>query len=711
MKNHSSIYFMIFIFGLLIGIRAASAYDDEQAHPKINKLAVVNSNISTIVQNQLGMSGGVDTVLLQPTLTGIQAITVLELLELGGTKEDAETRYMNHFHDPLKPWEIAGLGLHKSSLLWAQEFLSGSGQGCEPTSDVYEADFNAYSWISAKNFYYQAIKTGSNALWAKTFRALGQVMHLLADSAVPAHVRNDPHLADPYEKWVANNFGNIKVPTVYIDPSIFSHAVTNPSASCPISALWDQDVYTGANPSDGFIGLAEFTNANFLSDDTIYKDYPHPTLADTDFSGFDALEPESVTGEDGKAEQRAYVHRTVNGRSYTLAAFGYLAYDCFQAGACYSHPPLIRDERVHRDYAQELLPRAIGYNAALLEYFFRGKIAVMPGVNGIYTLYSTPNHPGVPLSEAGFDSIRLQASNDSPEGEDMTHGTIELVVKYRVAAVDPFFTGPVKTTEAFSYIVAPESTGKVSIPDNEFVELTFNLPQKLPIFATDVYLYVVYRGRLGAEENAVAMGYKDASEPTPYEFYNNMDYICINGAWKAAGSQEAMQLADAAGNGNGVVDANEWDVFPHNVDGLNGRFFPDYFTALYPPPAEFGFDVLEPKQAGRVFVIGDETVSYGLASFTYSPTSSYASVDHCPHGYWRELARHRLPTVKRQKDVYYDPGICRSYGLTAVPCEVDCWSAFYNFRGKEYWALKYCTLLFPYGGPPCSYKELPPDGL
>jgi hypothetical protein len=110
----------------------------------------------------------------------------------------------------LKPWESAGLGLHKSSLLWAQEFLSGSGQECEPTSHAYEADFNAYSWISAKNFYYQAVKTGSNALWAKTFRALGQVMHLLADSAVPAHVRNDPHLADPYEKWVANNFGNIK---------------------------------------------------------------------------------------------------------------------------------------------------------------------------------------------------------------------------------------------------------------------------------------------------------------------------------------------------------------------------------------------------------------------------------------------------------------------------------------------------------------------
>jgi hypothetical protein len=291
----------------------------------------------------------------------------------------------------------------------------------------------------------------------------------------------------------------------------------------------------------------------------------------------------------------------------------------------------------------------------------------------------------------------------------MTNGTIELVVKYKVAAVDPFFPGRVNTTADFSYIVAPESTGKASIPDSEFVELTFNLPQKLPIFATDVYLYVVYRGRLGAEENAVAMGYKDVSEPTPYEFFNNMDWICINGAWKAAGSQEAMQLADAAGNGNGVVDADEWDVFPHDINGLTGRFFSGDSPALYPPPAEFGFDLLEPKQLGRVFVVGDETVGYGIGSFTYSPTASYAGVDHCPHGYWLELARHRLPTLKRQKDIHYDPGICRSHGYTAVPCEVDRWPTFYSFRGKDYWALLYYTATFPYGGPACSYEELPLD--
>lgn len=710
MKANPMLFFIILVLVISNPI-VVHSYDHRKAHPGINRFAAENSKLNDIVKSQLGMSGGLDTILVKRNGTNPQSITILECLKDGGTKEDLFVRFMNHFHDPLKQWINAGLASYTASIVWAQSPVTNDGRECDPDFDEFGMDCNPYSWDSARNYYYRALTTGSNTEWAKTFRSLGQVMHLLADAAAPAHVRNDPHNPDPFEEWVAGNFDTVAFAPISIDPSIFSHAVPNPSAPCPISALWDQDVYTGENPSDEFIGLAEFTNANFLSDDTIYRDYPHPTLADTDFAGFNALKPEVVTGEDGKAEQRAYVHRSINGRSYTLAAFGYLAYDCFEAGACYSHPPLIRDERVHRDYAQELLPRAIGYNAALLEYFFRGKIAVMPGINGIYALYSSQNYPGVPLSEAGFDSIRLQASNDSPEGEDMTHGTIELVVKYRVAAVDPFFTGPVKTTEAFSYIVAPESTGQSSIPDGEFVELTFNLPQKLPIFATDVYLYVVYRGRLGAEENAVAMGYKDVSEPTPYEFYNNMDYICINGAWKAAGSQEAMQLADAAGNGNGVVDANEWDVFPHNVDGLNGRFFPDYFTALYPPPAEFGFDVLEPKQAGRVFVIGDETVSYGLASFTYSPTSSYASVDHCLHGYWRELARHRLPTVKRQKDVYYDPEICRSYGLTAVPCEVDCLSSFYNFRGKEYWALKYFALLFPYGGPPCSYKELPPDGL
>jgi len=32
--------------------------------------------------------------------------------------------------------------------------------------------------------------------------------------------------------------------------------------------------------------------------------------------------------------------------------------------------------RVHEDYARELIPRAIGYSAELIDYFFRGRLDV-----------------------------------------------------------------------------------------------------------------------------------------------------------------------------------------------------------------------------------------------------------------------------------------------------------------------------------------------
>jgi hypothetical protein len=116
----------------------------------------------------------------------------------GGKEEDEpEWRCPMHFHDPLSTnWDIAGLsipplGSFPSMIYWAQ------------SSD------NDYSWLLSRDYYYQALLTGSEEQYAKTFRSIGQVMHLVSDAAVPAHVRNDAHLkkgfyddSDPYENWV-----------------------------------------------------------------------------------------------------------------------------------------------------------------------------------------------------------------------------------------------------------------------------------------------------------------------------------------------------------------------------------------------------------------------------------------------------------------------------------------------------------------------------
>ncbi len=57
---------------------------------------------------------------------------------------------------------------------------------------------NLWSWPKAREYYYTALTSSTKdereEYFVYTFRALGQVMHLLADASVPAHTRNDIHV-------------------------------------------------------------------------------------------------------------------------------------------------------------------------------------------------------------------------------------------------------------------------------------------------------------------------------------------------------------------------------------------------------------------------------------------------------------------------------------------------------------------------------------
>jgi hypothetical protein len=65
------------------------------------------------------------------------------------------------------------------------------------------------------------------------------------------------------------------------------------------------------------------------------------------------------------------------------------------------------DEKVHEDYARLLLPRAVGYSAALLDYFFRGRLDV--------DLQEDPN-----------DSTRLQLVGTNGSTDTLVDGTLTL---------------------------------------------------------------------------------------------------------------------------------------------------------------------------------------------------------------------------------------------------------------------------------------------
>jgi hypothetical protein len=72
-------------------------------------------------------------------------------------------------------------------------------------------------------------------------------------------------------------------------------------------------------------------------------------------------------------------------------------------------------------------------------------------------------------------------------------------------------------------------------------ELSFSFSRELPINAWDVVLQVVYRGRLGGEEDAVVVATKDISEPTFIATYNDTDYIHLDGRCYAPATVAATE--------------------------------------------------------------------------------------------------------------------------------------------------------------------------
>lgn len=378
--NMSRWFLSILLLWLISCGEYAYAYDSDFVHPAINYNATLQSNLESYLEEQLKLSDGIDTTFNKQK--------TWKWVEKGGELEDEAPRWLNHFHDPLKPWDEAGFCVtplaceYDSSLLWAQknwQNLSGT-----------------FSWITAREAFYAALTTNSEAEYAMTFRALGQVIHLVADAAVPAHVRNDPHpTGETYEsyareiekkydgkvkpQWWAINFNGIKPA-----PGIFEKYIPNTGAPVPISALWDIDRYTidsGAGVTQqGDIGLAEYTNANFFSDDTIIiNKYPHPALEEGDLSGFDWGNLEELAAEDNKTDNRYYIWKTnETGETYRLASFSLVSLD----GQGVLHPVLVIDDQVVLDYANLLVPHAVGYSAALLDYFFRSRIDMEPTPNG-----------------------------------------------------------------------------------------------------------------------------------------------------------------------------------------------------------------------------------------------------------------------------------------------------------------------------------------
>lgn len=181
----------------------------------------------------------------------------------GSFDEDDGSRPLNHFYDPINSRGLTVLfNSWPQSRLWAQD-TEAQANYCDWSlcskrvgyNDKHFSSPTDYSWERA---IYEYVYGDRN----RGLRALGHVLHLLQDSSVPAHVRNDQHLnhqgvgdPDPYEKFSGKfGLGGVNVPAGL------------------------ENIPTYQSLDEYISSMALYANRGFLSKDTLFKGFASPSL-------------------------------------------------------------------------------------------------------------------------------------------------------------------------------------------------------------------------------------------------------------------------------------------------------------------------------------------------------------------------------------------------------------------------------------------------
>ncbi len=335
------------------------------------------------------------------------------------------------------------------------------------------------------------------------FRSLGHMTHLIQDMAQPEHTRNDQHLIGSlvgvpghrftsgslYEEWTAENL--VRIPLSDVDSYFTGYPVVHLHAY--------RDYFWGG------WGMADFSNAGFVTQDTNYDDERNPLNCETYTQPLigNAVPRRQVVGErvlntDGGYDTVTAVEYVYTSRPYDVYKQESLTdiYHTFlssvnletrlynpnadpdQGQGYYSLAPSSYQTR-----AQMLVPMAVGYSAGFIDHYFRGRIGAEWTRN----------------SNNGWD-LTIQNQSDAPVGRDA-----HLTVVYRA---DPAYFGRQNSDDTASIVDAnlsdlvPGFEGMA--PGASITLQNVPIPDLLPgDKITDFERRLYVQGTLGNEAGAV----------------------------------------------------------------------------------------------------------------------------------------------------------------------------------------------------------------
>jgi hypothetical protein len=431
-------------------LTSAMAYEAE-THRAMSAAAFTEAKLSAALA-RLGL-GPNDTFKAKAFSVTTGPFTAAEWIRTGGMHEDAPPwRVLNHFYDPINQ---TGMVFGVPSPEWAFE-----SNGDEPSQ--------GHSYPDARRALYRGLTAADpnerSRELGHAFYALGHVIHLVQDLAQAQHTRNDAHLPFGWDESLHEKYVERIIRTIALDGASLPQF---PSSQVPAAiGLWT-----------GPLGFAEFSNSNFVSEDTNFTDlaqgatggtYPKPILD----LAFTSSLPPGVSCRNGVGvptpmtfHGNRFIDPVTNSIVENPRMTTYSIFD--QHLVKQGSQPLFALNCLNIEAAADiLLPRAVAYSAALLKYFFRGQLEARVELD----------HSTTPPAS------RLLVTNRT-SGEAMTG---DFTLHYDAA------DGTRKVLQQWGPLtLAPDQT---SDP----------LPLPTPADQADPGRYlVVFRGQLGTEPDAV----------------------------------------------------------------------------------------------------------------------------------------------------------------------------------------------------------------
>ena len=202
------------------------------------------------------------------------------------------------------------------------------------------------------------------------------------------------------------------------------------------------------------------------------------------------MAPESYDAKDGKKGFVLHFQKTAGEQINPIMAPSYLYEDIHLTRISELKYALLLDNACFAAYAAKLVPRAVGYSSAMLDYFFRGRfdvraVAVQGDTYGRIT--------GLDLE---LKNSTLAADGATPEA--LKSGSLEISCRYSFPFDDEIRYLPGENCYVVSGAGDPVNSDYVS------VSVSFQPENYVSTMADKVEFTLAFRGKMGLENDAVA---------------------------------------------------------------------------------------------------------------------------------------------------------------------------------------------------------------